>query len=152
MPHINKLIDFTVVAYIAREGRVLMVFHKKLEKWLPLGGHIEPDEDPDQALLREIKEESGLEDIEILGTKPELSALGTKFLYAPAFMDIHDISEGHRHVGLIYFARLRSGDPRLSQSEHNEIRWFSASDLGDARYNLLPSIKFYAAQALRQVR
>jgi len=60
MAHINEKIDFTVEAFVVHNQRVLLIFHKKLQRWLPLGGHIELDEDPEQALFREVKEESGL--------------------------------------------------------------------------------------------
>jgi 8-oxo-dGTP diphosphatase len=61
MPHLHDLMDFTVVALVVHENRVLLISHRQLHKWLPLGDHIDLDEDPDQALFREIKEESGLE-------------------------------------------------------------------------------------------
>jgi ADP-ribose pyrophosphatase YjhB (NUDIX family) len=61
--------DFTVEAFVVHHNRVLLIYHKQLQKWLPLGGHIELNEDPEQALVREITEESGLE-VEILSQKP----------------------------------------------------------------------------------
>ena len=59
MAHIHEKIDFTVAIFVVREGRVLLIHHRKLDKWLPLGGHIELDEEPEQAALREAREESG---------------------------------------------------------------------------------------------
>jgi 8-oxo-dGTP pyrophosphatase MutT (NUDIX family) len=38
-----------------------LINHKQLNKWLAIGGHIELNEDPDEALFREGKEECGLE-------------------------------------------------------------------------------------------
>ena len=61
MAHIHEKIDFTVAIFVVHEGRVLVVHHRKLNKWLPLGGHIALDEDPEQAALREAREESGFE-------------------------------------------------------------------------------------------
>lgn len=46
MPHIHPLIDFTVGAFIVNNGRVALIHHKELKKWLSVGGHIELDEDP----------------------------------------------------------------------------------------------------------
>ena len=42
---------------VVHEGKVLVIHHRKLDRWLPLGGHIELDEDPEQAALREAQEE-----------------------------------------------------------------------------------------------
>ena len=61
MAHIHEKIDFTVAIFVVHERKVLVVHHRKLDQWLPLGGHIELEEDPEQAALREAEEESGLE-------------------------------------------------------------------------------------------
>jgi hypothetical protein len=55
MPHIHEKIDFTVAIFVVHDGKVLIIHHRKLDKWLPLGGHIELDEEPEQAALREAK-------------------------------------------------------------------------------------------------
>src|SRR5687767_9813032 len=56
MAHIHEKIDFTVAVFIVQDARVLLVHHRKLNKWLPIGGHIELEEDPEQAALREAQE------------------------------------------------------------------------------------------------
>ena len=57
--------DLVVSGYIFHNDKVLLIHHAKLDKWLPVGGHIDENETPDQALRREVKEETNL-DIEIL--------------------------------------------------------------------------------------
>ena len=104
MAHIHEKIDFTVAIFVVHGGKVLLIHHRKLDKWLPLGGHIELDEDPEQAALREAKEESGL-DVELLGERPPTTSPGTRALIAPRFLDIHRISDTHEHIGMIYWAR-----------------------------------------------
>ncbi len=152
MPHIHDLIDFTVDVFIVYDKKVLLIFHKKHNMWLQIGGHIELNEDPDEALFREVKEECGL-DIEVIGKKePQIKVRGTKFLYSPAFMNIHDINETHKHIGLIYFAKAKSDNFVLSQREHSDIRWFSKKDLDNPEFNLNEAVKFYAKEALRMVR
>ena len=149
MPHINEKIDFTVEVFVVHGNRVLLIFHKQLQKWLPLGGHIELDEDPEQALFREVKEESGL-DIEVLAEKPKCTFEGKKLLYAPSYLDIHDISPTHRHVGLVYFAKAMSDEIRLAPDEHEQIRWFNEADLENSDFTILPDIKFYTKEALKR--
>src|SRR5262249_19778557 len=82
MAHSHEKIDFTVAIFVVHEGRVLLVHHRKLNKWLPLGGHIELEEDPEQAALREAREESGF-DIELIGERPPTTEPGTRALIAP---------------------------------------------------------------------
>lgn len=69
MAHIHEKIDFTVAIFIVQNAKVLLILHRKLNKWLPVGGHIELDEDPEVAALREAKEESGFE-VELVGERP----------------------------------------------------------------------------------
>jgi 8-oxo-dGTP pyrophosphatase MutT (NUDIX family) len=81
-----------VAIFVVQQAKVLLVHHRTLGKWLPLGGHIELDEDPEQAALREVREESGL-DVELLGERPPTTEPGTRALLAPRFLDIHRISD-----------------------------------------------------------
>jgi 8-oxo-dGTP pyrophosphatase MutT (NUDIX family) len=52
---------FSVAVYARRENRVLVIHHRRLETWLPLGGELEAGETPLEAARRELREESGLE-------------------------------------------------------------------------------------------
>lgn len=158
MAHIHDLIDFTVVIYIvfknersSSSSKVLLVNHKELKKWLPLGGHIELDEDPEDAAIREAKEESGL-DIEIIAEKPDVDDPLNKMLYRPEYLDIHKVGESHRHVGIVYFAKVKSGKVKLAELEHNDIGWFSLEDLNSSELNLDPAVKFYAQTALEKLK
>ncbi len=45
-----------------------LIFHRKLKKWLPPGGHIDPNEMPSETAIREAFEETGLE-IELIFKK-----------------------------------------------------------------------------------
>ncbi len=150
MPHIHELIDFTVGAYIVFQHKVLLVDHKKLKMWMPIGGHIELNEHPIQAIIREIQEECGLT-VELIGSNvppaPMLEG-GVEPLLAPMYMDIHDISETHRHVGLVYFAKATTDTVKLAEQEHNSIRWFTKEELEDPANNVYPYVRFYATKAL----
>src|SRR5580698_3981938 len=128
MAHIHEKIDFTVAIFVVHAARVLIIHHRKLDKWLPLGGHIELDEEPEQAALREAKEESGL-DVELLGERPPTTSPGTRALIAPRFLDIHRINETHEHIGMIYWARPINGALTLAAAEHHDIRWCAEGEL-----------------------
>src|SRR4026208_1548026 len=120
MPHLHEKIDFTVAIFVVQNNRVLLIHHRKLDKWLPLGGHIELDEDPEQAALREAREESGFE-VELLGERPPTTEPAPRALMAPRFLAIHLISDTHEHIGLIYWARPKKGALALAAEEHHEI-------------------------------
>ena len=150
MAHIHEKIDFTVAIFVVHQGKVLLIHHRKLDKWLPLGGHIELDEEPETAALREAKEESGLE-VELLGERPPTTEPGTRALIAPRFLDIHRITDSHEHIGMIYWARPRKGTVTLSTSEHHDIRWCSAEELNTLQPPMSEAVKWYCRAALKEV-
>ena len=150
MAHIHEKIDFTVAIFVVQDGNVLLIHHRKLDNWLPLGGHIELDEDPEQAAIREAREESGLE-VELIGERPPTTGPGTRALISPRFLDIHRISETHEHIGMIYWARPKGGAMRLAPEEHHEIRWCSEFDLGQMEPPLSEAVKWYCCRALHEI-
>lgn len=150
MPHLFYDLDFTVSVFVVHEEKVLLVDHKKLGKWLPVGGHIEIGEDPEQAVYREVAEESGLQ-VELWGERPPTGFPGTKALVAPAYLDVHDIHGDHRHIGMIYFAKAASSQVRLAAAEHHDIRWFTQAELEEPRWGVPEAIRFYGREALRRL-
>lgn len=154
MPHIHEKIDFTVAIFVVHDEKILLIHHRKLDKWLPLGGHIELEEDPEQAALREAREESGLE-VELLGERPPTTSPGTRALIAPRFLDIHRISDTHEHIGMIYWARPKGGGDapvaKLAAAEHHHIRWCSLADLDKLNPPMSDAVKWYCHQAIREI-
>jgi 8-oxo-dGTP pyrophosphatase MutT (NUDIX family) len=151
MAHIHEGIDFTVAIFVVRDGKVLVIHHRALDKWLPLGGHIELDEDPEMAALREAKEESGLE-VELLGERPPTTEPGTRALIAPRFMDIHRISDTHKHIGMVYWARPRHGSVTMASKEHHDIRWCTSAELDSLQPAMSNAVKWYCRKALEEIR
>ena len=150
VPHIHEKIDFTVAVFIVQDGKVLLVHHRKLNKWLPIGGHIELDEDPEQAALREAREESGFE-VELVGERPPTTEPGTRALLAPRFLDIHRISDTHEHIGMIYFARPGHGTMTLAEGEHHDICWRGAEELDPLEPPMSGAVKWYCRKAIEEL-
>ena len=150
MAHIHEKIDFTVAIFVVHDAKVLVIHHRKLDKWLPLGGHIELDEDPEQAALREAREESGFE-VELLGERPPTTSPGTRALIAPRFLDIHRISATHEHIGMIYWASPKSGALALAAAEHHDIRWCAVRELETLQPPMSDAVKWYCLKAIEEI-
>ena len=148
MPHIHKLYDFVVSVFIVRYKRVLLVYHKKYKEWLPIGGHVDLDEDPEEALFKEIKEECGLP-VKILAHKPAIAHPGVKPIFTPSFVDVHRITSTHKHIAFVYFGISKSDRVRLHEREHKAFRWVSGKELGSKELSLTKSIRFYCQEALK---
>ncbi len=118
---------FTATGFVVHDKSVALHWHLKVKAWLPPGGHIEKNEDPVQAVLREIEEESGLK-AEVVPTTPRLS-LEYPTQVPPPFTimveDIQDPVQGyHQHIDMIYFCRL-AGPPNLNEG----WQWVSRTTL-----------------------
>lgn len=152
MAHINEKLDFTVGVLIVCKNKVLLRKHDKYKIWLGPGGHIEPGEDPIQAVIREAKEEVGL-DIAIVNTGQQSPVSNSyQVLIPPAFMDRHRINDVHEHVDLVYIATSQSDTLKLSQDEKSdEVKWFTKEDLDRNLDGIGELILFYAKNALNVV-
>ena len=150
MPHINEKIDFTVEVFVVFNKRVLLRKHDKYKKWLGVGGHIELNEDPIQAALREVKEEVGL-DIELIGKVLPFQRENYKELLPPKFLNRHKINETHEHISLVYFAKSTTNTLQLSDKEVSEdCRWFTKEEI-EKSDEIVESIKKYALAALNEL-
>jgi ADP-ribose pyrophosphatase YjhB (NUDIX family) len=154
MPHIHDKIDFTVGVFVVHKDRVLLRMHDKYKIWCDVGGHIELDEDPNQAAIREVKEEVGL-DVKLVDVdyeKRKWVMKDERELIPPRFLHRHNTGPTHEHVDLIYFAtsetmEIIQGDREISEG----IKWFNEKELDDPQYGLDPNIKYYAHAALKVV-
>jgi ADP-ribose pyrophosphatase YjhB (NUDIX family) len=146
MPHIHEVYDFTVGVYIVHDKKVLLVNHPRYNMWAPIGGHIELHEDPEEALFREIAEETGLK-VVILSSKPSIQSKGTKPIFTPNYVDVHEANAPHKHINFTYFAKAQNENAQLS-TEHTELKWFTQQELHEKNYGLSQAIIFYAEKAL----
>ena len=122
---------FTSTGIVVSGSASLVHWHAKVQAWLAPGGHIEPNEDPVQATLREVKEETDL-DVKILPTYASPSISNLEQVSAPYTImveDVYDKEVGkHQHIDFIYFttpAEPSSGLPSVPDGWH----WLSEADL-----------------------
>lgn len=147
MAHIHEKIDFTASVYVVRDGKVLLHKHKTLGIWLPPGGHVELDEDPNQTAVREVAEETGLA-IELVG-RGRLATSPTdnsQDLLVPMFLNRHHVTDTHEHVDSIYFAHSASGD--VVSEEGSEFVWVTKEQIEQRTVELLDAPRAYALAAL----
>ena len=123
---------FTATGFVINSDATLLHWHHRVQAWLPPGGHVEPDEDPVQAVLREVKEETGL-DVELVPTQhvPEISNLDQ--VPAPRTILVEDVYDqkvgAHQHIDMIYFCRVSGPRPPAPDG----WVWFTADDLANER-------------------
>jgi 8-oxo-dGTP pyrophosphatase MutT (NUDIX family) len=109
--------------------RVLLVHHRKLDRWLQPGGHADGESDVAAVALREAEEETGLAGLRFLG--PE----GAPGEPVPFDLDVHEIparpgepAHEHHDVRFLLVAPAGGEAPRASAESH-DVRWFALSEL-----------------------
>lgn len=153
MPHLHEKIDYSVEVFVVYGNRILLRKHDKYGMWMSVGGHIELDEDPNEAAVREVKEEVGL-DIKLADDLlPPIKDTETyRDLIPPKFLNRNRISKTHEHVTLVYFAISNSDKIKQGKGEASEaIHWFSQKELNNPEYQINEDIKYYASQALKEL-
>ncbi|MDP9235961.1 MAG: NUDIX domain-containing protein [Chloroflexota bacterium] len=120
---------FTVSGFLVEHGRTALHWHRKLQIWLPPGGHIDPDEDMVQAVVREVREETGIA-AEIV-PHVELPAFSNlPQLPPPLAIIVADVPDGpHQHIDMSYALRPVAGAPRMPPEEGHEFVWVSEAEL-----------------------
>jgi 8-oxo-dGTP pyrophosphatase MutT (NUDIX family) len=133
MPHIHELYDFTASAYILHpsEHKVLLIHHKKLNGWIPPGGHIELNEEPEQTLWRELYEETGLrkEDLSFVNNQARPFIRKAKLLHKPDHLVVYDYDSVHKHIDLLYILRSKTSKITNENAASHSIRWFSLEEV-----------------------
>ncbi len=126
--------QFTATVYILEKEKVLLIYHRKLQRWLPPGGHIDPNETPPEAALREAREETGLE-VEIIPQENVLvdewnaKSLERPYLFMLQNIPAHLDQPAHQHMDLAYLARPVGGREQQNIAETDGLRWFSLEEI-----------------------
>jgi len=110
---------------------VLLTHHRKLGRWLQLGGHADGEADVLLAALREAREESGLARLEVVapghtGALPPV----------PLDLDVHEIpargpERAHLHYDVRFLLLADPAQPLVVSDESHALRWVPRAKLGD---------------------
>jgi 8-oxo-dGTP pyrophosphatase MutT (NUDIX family) len=112
---------------VSRESRaVLLTHHRKLGRWLQLGGHTDGDADVLASALREAEEESGLKGFAPLRHEggPEIFDIDVHAIPA------HGDEPAHLHHDIRFLLEVSERQPiDHQQRESKEVRWFPVEQL-----------------------
>jgi 8-oxo-dGTP pyrophosphatase MutT (NUDIX family) len=111
--------------------KLLFIRHRKpplAGRWLPPGGHVDPGETPEQAAVREVREETG-QDVVLLDLSPEFPRHVTPRVMriaAPLLVQVEDLGD-HQHLDFVYVAVAPAPTPLVSEPDQ-PAAWYSEAE------------------------
>jgi 8-oxo-dGTP pyrophosphatase MutT (NUDIX family) len=155
---------FTATAFVVdSRKRSLLLWHKRLGRWMPPGGHVENDETPEETARRECKEETAL-DVEIIGEATTDLFAGNPheglMLKKPIAMLLENIpaspargESAHQHMDFLYLARPLNENQvlTLAEEEGRELRWFTKQEIEalNEETEIFANVKAYIVSILK---
>jgi 8-oxo-dGTP pyrophosphatase MutT (NUDIX family) len=131
--------QFTATVFIIHDHKILLIFHKKLKKWLPPGGHLEPNELPCEAAIREAYEETGLK-IDLIQQeniwierRPNSKSFERPYLCLLENIPETENEPAHQHIDFIYLGHPVGGSEILNIKEIEALKWFSWEEILNLR-------------------
>lgn len=113
---------FSVSVFCCHAGAVLLVRHRRLDTWLPVGGELEAGETPLEAARRELREETGLEGRFL----PGLGVDGTP----PGLIGYEEHLAGSKGLHLNFAFVAEVADRALAScDEWDAARWVGVEEL-----------------------
>ena len=143
--------SLTSTVYVISEDKVLLHMHKKFNTWFPVGGHLEPDELPHIAALREVKEESGL-DVDLIDMSLEHFPIGrVERVPSPYAIYYEGIGYDEEYLDFIYIATAKGNITYSGEGESHTFRWFSLEELKDESIEIKIHVRNTAIKCLEYV-
>jgi 8-oxo-dGTP pyrophosphatase MutT (NUDIX family) len=137
--------EYTSTVFVVHNDKVLMHPHKNLGIWLPPGGHLLPNELPEEAAIREVREETGLE-VSLWQAPRSFYFDDNRLLVEPVCTQLIILRPDYHLIDFDFFAETTTDQLPPGFEESTNLRWISRDAI--ATLKTLENVKILAYQAL----
>lgn len=138
----------TTIFLVKDDGKVLLTWNGRLDTWIPVGGHIEPGDNPDDAIIREVKEEIPGFEFEFIPS-PHYEGNNAVKVIKPYRVQIERVPHHNSHINIVFFGKCTKWVNLEENDEGDKLRWFSEEEL--EKEEMLESVKKLALIAIDSV-
>lgn len=147
MIFLEKHFCVSVYVYNPKNRKFLLIKHRKTGKWLQPGGHIESDEDPEEAALRETFEETGI-NVRLIGKRIPREQ---DFITPLAFQK-NIVGKDHIHIDIVYLAfPLENQKEVINYNETEGLEWFTLSQITSSTFDTFEDVKHWCSKIFNDV-
>jgi len=148
---------FVATVYVVADGATALHEHDELDMWLPPGGHIDRDELPHEAAVREVREETGLA-VDLVAPEGNIESETVRSIPQPQQFLLEDINVsdgevGHQHIDFIFYGEVESRaiTPADGEQDADDWQWLTPAQLRANSDRLEPDVVELGQRAVEAV-
>lgn len=126
----NEIGHFSASAWAVNKDRtkVLMIYHNIYNSWAWTGGHADGEENLLDVAVRELKEETGVKNINVVSD----DILGIDVLHVERHIKRGKFISSHMHLNLTYLIEVDEADQLIVKEDENKgVKWISVDDINN---------------------
>ena len=115
----------------ADRRRCLLTHHRKLDRWLQMGGHADGQWQVEEVALREAREESGIHRFDFVPIHGQLIPFDVDVHHIPPRYDESGrlIEDAHEHHDVRFLLIAHADQPARCSDESHEVAWFTPDEV-----------------------